>query len=344
MITGFLTPLFNEKSVYPTSLKQDIVEKHNAEPMFDVQVGLAGYKNLETEKMIEGVYKMTDTQMKIMKDYAQRKDWDFCMGVVLGTDRMQHTMWRFHDEKHRKHPGETPYKNTLKEYYKYIDKHIGELKEILGDDVVFIVASDHGFDRMDGRFNLNDWLIKEGYLVLKETPTEPTKLRFDNVDWSKTRVYAVGAYFGRLYFNKISRDPDNGILQEGEVEPLQNELITKLTAIQSDRGEELQTPTYKPQDIYEGPYAKNGPDLYVYFDNLRWGVNNDVGNEGMYSQKTTKGSDDAGHAPTGMFCVSHPSFRKNYCTDMTVLDVLPTIFKVMGLHVPSDFRGRILVD
>jgi len=126
------------------------------------------------------------------------------------------------------------------------------------------------------------------------------------------------------------------------VAKLQDELIRELKELHNDRGEPMQNIFYRPQEVYSGPYLKESPDLYIYFDNLRWGANNDVGNPGIYSQKTTKGSDDAGHAPNGLFLLHHPSIKSQQ-KDIKITDVLPTILKVMKIDAPKDLPGKPLV-
>lgn len=343
MISDFLTPEFNDKSVYPLKLKNEIKEKYGRDYIFDVGVGLAGYKQFDTEQMIQKVYEMTEMQLDVAFNLIQKEKWDFCMTVLIGSDRMQHTMWRLFDKTHRRHPGKNQYQAAIRDYYTYLDKKIGELKELLGEDAYLIIASDHGFDKMEGRINLNDWLIKEGYLVIKEKPTSPQKLDFSKVDWAKTKAYSIGAYFGRIYFNRKARDAANGILDEEEVSALQQELIQKLSTLKNDRGEEIDNKFYLPQDVYAGPYLKESPDLYIYFDDLRWGVNNDVGNVGFYSQETTKGSDDAGHAPVGLFLLHHPSFSEKDLGTINIIDVLPTIYNLYGLKKPKDLKGNVLI-
>ena len=343
MISDFLTPEFNEQSVYPAKLRQEIKEKYGKDYIFDVGVGLAGYKQFDTEQMIQKVYEMTEMQLDVAFNLIKKEKWDFCMAVLIGSDRMQHTMWRWFDKTHRKYPGKNQYQNAVRDYYVYLDKKIGELKEQLGEDAYFIIASDHGFDKMEGRINLNDWLIKEGYLVLKEKPASPQKLDFSKVDWAKTKAYSIGAYFGRIYFNRKARDSVNGILKEEEVPMLQQEIIRKLALLKNDREEKIDHRFYLPQEVYAGPYLKESPDLYVYFDNLRWGVNNDVGNYGFYSQETTKGSDDAGHAPVGLFLLHHSSLSGKDLGVIDIIDVLPTIYKLYNLEVPADVKGKVLV-
>ena len=39
---------------------------------------------------------------------------------------------------------------------------MGSLLELLTDDTVVLVVSDHGAQRLDGGFCVNEWLIREG--------------------------------------------------------------------------------------------------------------------------------------------------------------------------------------
>ncbi len=343
MIGGFLTPESNENAFYPPSIKGKVEQMYGSDYLFDVGAGLAGYKNLDPETMLARAKKMTEQQLTLVKDFITSEKWDFCMTVLLGSDRIQHTMWKYHDPLHKEYPGENPYQNELKKYYQELDQEIATIKAMLDEDTYLIVASDHGFDRMDGRVCLNDWLIQGGYLVLKEPPHEQQKLDFQHVDWSQTRAYAIGAYFGRIYFNRTSRDPINGIVRDSDVPILQNEIIQKLSQLPDDTGNPLEVQPFKPQEIYKGPYRENGPDLYIYFNNLQWGVNNDVGNSSLYSLKTTKGSDDAGHSPTGIFVLHHPSIQSQEKNDLTLPDVLPTICTIMGIPIPEDVQGGSLL-
>ena len=83
---------------------------------------------------------------------------------------------------------------------------------MLDDDTIVIVSSDHGMVRQEGKINVNDFLIKEGYLVFKDDfllkarqrwkdERKFTKFKMDNIDWSKTKAYEVGAYQARIYIN-----------------------------------------------------------------------------------------------------------------------------------------------
>jgi len=307
--SGFLTPEVNGKSIYPDKFLSMIKDKF-PEYQFDVSVGLASYKNIGKDEMVEKIYKMTEIQIEVLKYLLKNEEWDFGMWVCIGTDRLQHTMWSTFDEAHKDHNPNNHYKNVLKDYYKYLDTKLGEILDMLDENTTTIVVSDHGFNRMDGRVNLNDWLIKEGYMVTRNKITTTQKFDSDNIDWEKTKAYAVGAYFGRVYFNNLS---------EEETKRLQNEIISKLEDFRKPNGTPMRMIFHKPQEVYTGKYVKNAPSLYIYFDNLIWGVNNDLGNQGLYSELTLLGSDEGGHAPQGIFMTN--ASNKGNMNEIEITDI-----------------------
>lgn len=321
-LAGFLAPALNEGSAYPKELLELINEKF-PNYIFDVSVGLASYKNLEKKEMIKKIYEMTEIQIEALKFLLKNKKWDFASWVCIGTDRLQHTMWSYFDNKHNQFKGETEFKDVLKNYYKYLDKKLAEILNLIDKDTTVFLLSDHGFERMDGRVNLNDWLIKNKYLVLKNNPKKPEKFDLKNIDWTKTKAYAVGAYFGRIFFNKKSRGQE-GILDEHEVFKLQDEIISKLKNFEKPNKEKMKMVFYKPQEIYSGKYLENSPDLYIYFDNLIWGINNDLGNLGLFSELTLTGSDEGGHSPQGIFLMSGKHVQeKGNLGELDIKQVMP---------------------
>ncbi len=291
MISGFLTPAFNDKSIFPAELKTKVREFLGEDYMFDVS-GFVGYKSIPTAQLLERTYKMTNQQLDTAK-WLLKEDWDLFVCVLIGPDRLQHMLWRYFDKNH-KYYEETEFKDALKDFYKYIDKRLGEFLKELNDDVTVIVSSDHGMAGTKGRINLNDWLIKEGYLVLTETPTEQTRLKPDMIDFTKTKVHSVGAYQGRLYINRQI---------VSDVQDFLKELAEKLKQIPDSNGNQIDTRTYLAEQIYKQTDSES-PDMIVYFDNLRWGINPNVGNKGTYSWVTKLGADSAGHAPEGIYVIT----------------------------------------
>ena len=90
------------------------------------------------------------------------------MMVEIGVDRIHHGFWAFYDETHPKFVLGNPFKNSIKNYYKYIDAKIGELLKTIPEDTNTMLVSDHGVRKMLGGVCINEWLINKGYLVLRE--------------------------------------------------------------------------------------------------------------------------------------------------------------------------------
>ncbi|MCR4328843.1 MAG: alkaline phosphatase family protein [Patescibacteria group bacterium] len=325
MISDFLTPSFDEHSVHPRTLKSKITKLlRGKEYLFDV-AGFTGYKKLDLDMLIKKTYTMSAQHFRVAQYCMKHYDWDLFNMVIIGTDRLHHMFWRHMDPHHPRHLKNSPYKNVIRDYYQYTDRELGKLlaSSKIDKHTTIIVVSDHGMDRMECRINLNDWLRREKLLILKNTspPLEiPRRLRHEEIDWKKTCAIASGGYQGRIYlFGK-------------EKVKLKSYLIKKLNAIKGERGEKLQNRVFDTKTIYRKKDGK-APDIIVYFDNLRYGVNNDIGNFGLYSQETTVGIDDAGHSPEGVFVMKSPLLQeKGKIETVDALRIAPTILKALGMQ------------
>jgi predicted AlkP superfamily phosphohydrolase/phosphomutase len=129
------------------------------------------------------------------------------------------------------------------------------------------VLSDHGFAPYNRSFNLNTWLLENGYIKLKigSDASIDSSQPFANVDWSATRAYGLG--LNGLYLNLRGREP-NGIVQPGpEADALTQELTQKLLAV---RDPKTSAPVITRMDVaaqvYQGPYARSGPDVIVGYN------------------------------------------------------------------------------
>ncbi len=66
-----------------------------------------------------------------------------------------------------------------------------------------LIISDHGAKRLDGGICVNDWLRREGYLVLKSDPPPGTPPGKCDIDWSRTRAWGEGGYYARIFLNVL---------------------------------------------------------------------------------------------------------------------------------------------
>ena len=80
---------------------------------------------------------------------------------------------------------ETRSSTAIRDYYRYLDGELAALLDLVPRDTIVLVVSDHGSKRMDGGICFNEWLIREGYLTLKDPPTTPTPIGKVAIDWTQ---------------------------------------------------------------------------------------------------------------------------------------------------------------
>lgn len=338
LISSFLTPSTDSQYTYPPELKADI-DRVAGGYMIDCH-------NFRTENkagLLEQIYQISDKRFTVAKYLLKRETWDFFMMVYMGPDRIQHGFWKYCDPQHRKFQSDNPFQNVVLDYYKHLDDQLGELVSIAGSNAAIMVVSDHGAKRMEGSFNVNDWLIQQGLLTLKEPVDGPVRFSADLVDWSQTVAWAWGGYYSRVFINMRGREP-KGIVARGEYERVRDELIQRLTQIRDDRGRIMNTQALRPQELFSGPYVDEAPDLFVYFDDLYWRAGQNIGNDSLYSFDTEIGPDDAVHDYDGVFVMGLPGEQRGErIMGLHLMDVAPTVLKLMGVTIPSDFEGHSII-
>jgi predicted AlkP superfamily phosphohydrolase/phosphomutase len=335
MVTSFLTPSIESPYTYPAELKREIADLVG-EYMLDV-------RNFRTENkgdLLKQIYEMTEKRMTLAKHLMRTRPWDFFMVVEMGTDRIHHGFWRFMDREHRKFaPGE--HQHAIRDYYRYLDREIGELIDLAGPDTAILVVSDHGAKRIDGGICVNEWLMREGYLRLRTIPPRALPLEEADVDWSRTAAWGAGGYYARIFLNVKGREPQGCVAPE-DYERVRNELAEGLKGIPDEDGSPIPTRVFKPQEIYR---ECNGipPDLIVYFGDLLWRSIGQVGGGELHTFENDTGPDDANHAQHGIFIMNErKGLAGRRLDDLHLRDVAPTILRLMGQPVPEDMTGRAI--
>jgi predicted AlkP superfamily phosphohydrolase/phosphomutase len=290
------------------------------------------------DKVLETIYTMTNQRQKIMRDWVTNSEWDFLMMVEMGVDRIHHYLWQYIDKEHKDYEPGNPYEQKIKEYYQHIDRFIGELQTLAPEGTIFYVVSDHGAKRMEGMFVINEWLIQEGYLVLKSMPSKPMSIEKCDVDWSKTKAWAWGGFYSRLFINVKGREPQ-GCVEPGDVDALLEEIRAKLLAVKGPKGETLQHKVYRSNELYENPQG-DVPDLLIFWGDLFWKVAGTVGYNQLYIDQDDRGLDYGVHDWHGVFIKQNPGKLGTGQKDgIRIYDVMPSVLKDFGLPVPPDARG-----
>ncbi len=335
LISGFPAPGTDSAFTYPAVLKTEVLR---IAP--DYHFDIADFRTEDKPALLQRIHDFTEVQYRVIRHLMESKPWDFFMHVNMGTDRIHHAFWRYHDPQHRLHEAGNPFKYAIRDYYRTVDAQIGELLSRIDDSTAVLVVSDHGVRRMDGAICLNEWLWRNGWLALKTPPAEGVITAFDeqNVDWSRTRAWGSGGYYGRVSLNVAGREPQ-GIIAPEDFEKVRDELAVALCAIPDAQGQPLKTQAFKPQDIYR---EVNGiaPDLIVYFGDLHWRSVGSLGYGRHYTLENDTGPDDANHAVEGMYILHEPNGKSRGRVDgQSLFEVMPTILDLMGVAAPEGISG-----
>jgi predicted AlkP superfamily phosphohydrolase/phosphomutase len=263
------------------------------------------------------------------------------MMVVMGTDRIHHGFWKFHDPTHAKYEPGSRYENAIRDYYVDVDRRLGALLSAVDSETTVMVVSDHGAKAMVGGVCVNEWLMQKGYLHLREKPDGVIPFGKAKVDWKKTMAWGEGGYYSRIFLNVRGREPE-GVIDPSDYERVREELRTGLEGISDSRGANIGTKVFKPEEVYS-EVRRIPPDLIVYFGNLSWRSVGSIGLGSILTFENDTGPDDANHDTQGIFIMAGPEIKRaGYRERMKIVDVAPTVLHFMGMEIPGDMEGRVI--
>lgn len=260
-------------------------------------------------------------------------------------DLNSHVFWRAID------PGHPQYSKQLAEsqgdfigtLYEKVDNAVGQAMEKIGPDGWLLVMSDHGFGSFRRQFNLNSWLLDNGYLRTSRPPNRDGSAGFQNVDWKRTRAYGLG--INSLYLNRQGREAF-GMVTETQAERLTRELISRLEAVTDPQtGGKVIAKVHRASEVYSGDHTGDCPDLIIGYErNYRASWETILG--GFPREHVS----DNMNAWSGDHCID-PSFvpgvllsnRKLPAGKPKLEDLAPTILTAFGAAVPPSMTGRPLL-
>lgn len=300
------------------------------------------------EKSLRRIYEMDTQRFTLIKHFIQKKKCDYALCVLMGPKLVSNIFYRYSDSEHRYFDPNSRHRNVLQDYYKWIDKNIGEVMKVLDDDTVLLVHSVYGVQRLNGRININEWLIQNGYMTLKYYPSQPSLfniLSTDCVDWSRTKAWAEGSN-GQIFINLKGRESE-GIVDHKNYEKLMNKLASEIREIPDENRNSLDIQIFYREELHFGEYSKYGPDMFVNLDKSRWSTNELVGyGKGkIYNFNDTKESFYEGHGFYGYFCLAGSSISsKGEIKGISLLNIAPTIMDILKLEIPPEMEKASMLS
>jgi len=266
----------------------------------------------------------------------------FSFFVIETPDRIQHMFWRAVDEKSPLYTEAFAdrYGHVIPDTYKQMDEILGLVMSYLDEDTTLMVISDHGFKSFRRAVHLNSWLRDHGFLVL--TGGNEGKNFFQNVDWPRTKAYAVG--LGSIYLNLKGRESQGIVLENGEAEALKKQIVESLKKLKDEDGAAVVRNVYQRDEVFEGKVIDDAPDLLVGLEEgyrTSWQTALGATPEPLIEDNLKKWSgdhiNDASIVP-GIFFSNQKLHKK----DPSIYDLSPTILHAFGLESPLDQRGTFL--
>ncbi len=334
----FLTPDPN-KDVYthPGAVKEQI-----ASLVGDYPVDVKGFLTDNKEWLRDEIYNMSRKHFEVVRHLLVNSEWNYFQFVEIGLDRLHHGFWRFHDPRHVLHQPGDRYQDVIHDYYLYLDDELGKIFDVLSEDTAILVVSDHGAQRLDGGFCVNEWLVREGLLVLNEYPKEVTPFARLDVNWKKTMAWSEGGYYACVFLNVMGREPEGTIAQSDYVN-LREEIKARLEATVDDKGDPLGTLVFKPEEIYK-TVGNVAPDLIVHFGGLYWRSIGSVGYPAIHIRENDTAPDDSNHGQFGSFILAAPNNPlRGEVEGGDLLDMAPTLLELGGYDLPDSMQGSSLV-
>lgn len=267
--------------------------------------------------------------------------------VFDGPDRIQHMFWRFQDPHHpnyeKGNPAADSHRTVIRDLYREMDALVGKTLDEVGRDTALFVMSDHGFKPFRRGVDLNAWLRDQGHLVLKGDKSTTNEIYLADIDWSRTRAYAIG--LAGIYLNLKGREAQGIVAPGEEAAALVTSICQQLTGlIDSQTGGVAIHEAVPRERVYQGPYVEGASDIIVGYNvGYRVGWDAAVGKCGgdVFS--------DNMNAWSGDHCI-HPDLVPGILFSNIPLaeapkitDIGPTALELLGISKPGYMDGRSLL-
>ena len=311
-----------------------------------VMVHPFSHKRYGFPEFLSQVDTISGERTKMFLNELDRFDNGLLAFVFDHTDRLQHALWATRDPHHPVYNQEEAkqYRNVINEMYRQMDNILGRAIEKADNKTALFVVSDHGFAGFRRQVHLNRWLIENGYMHLKESDDREASGLFQDVDWQKTRAYAMG--FASIYINLAGRE-GGGIVKRGdEYDQLCREIPAKLEPLKDpDNGSPVVHKIYRGSKVYNGgPLMDKAPDLLAGLMpgyRFSWQTALGAAPTKLIEDNTSRWSGDHIFDPTFMAGILLCN-RKINTKNPRGIDIAPTVLNCLGLNQPDHMTGKSL--
>jgi predicted AlkP superfamily phosphohydrolase/phosphomutase len=274
----------------------------------------------EEEKFLRSMEDISAKRLDVGLTLFDEGGWDLFWIVFTFTDRTQHYMWKYMDEEHPLYDPDMheAYGDRVEWAYKRADTFLGEFMKRLTDDDLLMVMSDHGFGPLYYIINTRNFLQRT---------------------LGNTEDVLCADFFGSKFKIDVS-----GRNAEERFDSIRNRLIEGLKDLEDpDRGGKIIDSIYVKEDIYEGPYVSQAPDVlclekpgYLFFS-LQVTPDLRLFDRGPSPDRAFSGF----HRRMGTLMMYGNAVAPGVHVDARIIDITPTILTYLGVPVPAEMDGSV---
>jgi predicted AlkP superfamily phosphohydrolase/phosphomutase len=190
--------------------------------------------------------------------------------------------------------------------------------------------------------------LRLGWLI----PRIPKRIRkilptysFETVDWSRTKAYFSSQSAQSVTVNLRGREPEGWVEPGDEYEAVVDEVVRLLDRLRDpDTRESPLAAVHRREDLFDGPYTENGPDIvlvpaegYMGFKDFKDDIFEDVG-RGWHDRSSE-------HERQGILIMRGPGIgRETELPETHLADIAPTVLHLCGVAVPRYMEGRVIEE
>jgi predicted AlkP superfamily phosphohydrolase/phosphomutase len=377
IVTGMMTPSKHSEYSYPVTLSSEL-EKN----ITDYEIDVPQWHYFDEDRFLKDLYKVTENRKNAAEYLVDKLPCDFYMLVFTSSDRLQHVLWNkpniiedywenldktigtliekfenstifivsdhgfgplnqtFHVNEWLSEKGYLKRKKDIDRSMRARAK-LGRFFETfyrsIGKRIPFIDSLLRKIQELVG----HDTLQKAAYSYL-------SKDRLGNlVNWEKTKAFAGvhSPHFGQIYVN-LEEKMEYGCVPIEEYENVRNSIIHDLREICDPKtGEKIKIKVFKSEELYNGDFLKNAPDIVFLMENGTVEIDAKLGFRKIFEKGNPFTGWTGTHTLNGVFIAKGPNiFHGEKLEKTNILDLTPTILKIYGIPVPEDMDGTPIND
>ncbi len=164
----------------------------------------------------------------------------------------------------------------------------------------------------------------------------------DNIDWEKTLAFSTGGHQCHIYVNYDLVKKQNEEEFPKATARIVDQLCNMMTELTDPKTGDKLTPIFHFKGkTFKGPYEYEAPDLCVelFSKNEKIQINPRLGTKELWNPDPHFSSI---HTRDGFWGMAGPRIKEGIELNAGLLDMTPTLLKLIGIDYVTDFDGKVL--